>query len=242
MTVATLERSAGRTALDPRIHILRRTNDGFGIDVDNVLAASAKLFAQLITIDRRLHPPADEQRFDKRPFHLSENLQQHNIPDTVVSHYLDHEVWGVKDGVKRYLSIELIDSEAPKVLARMRDMGFRLEVMTTMGARLDQETRERVMKEWLGYHEVPYHRVSFFNSSNAKVEFMVKERILTIVDDEQKLAQTLAIERQMPGLVYDAAWNRAFVAEHMANPNRDSLIIPVKTWSEVEAFAESLRG
>lgn len=201
-----------------------KTKFKFGVDADNVLADSAGKAVELINERRKFSKPVTRDEITRRPFHLSPGFVERGVSQDEVSKALD-EVWRI-----HYKEIKLMDERLPKVIEDMRHEGVSIEIITTMGER--DPLIQPHMSVFLDVHDVAYDKLDFVKGSGAKLNYEAFP-VHTIVDDEQSLAVSLATaERPRPGLVYDAPWNREFVAEHKSNPNANKLIIPVKDWSE----------
>lgn len=192
----------------------------FGLDVDNAMANSSGKAVDILNERRKFSPPLLRDEITLRPFHLSPGLAARGITQDEVSKTLD-EVWRL-----HHRDILLMDEMLPEILRELRKHDISLEIITTMGAR-DRSIQPH-LGEWLDLRQLKVDTVNFVASSEEKLRFPVH----TIVDDEQQVAISLSAQGR-PGLVYDAPWNREFERLHRINPQRNSLIIPVKDWSEV---------
>ena len=196
-----------------------------GVDVDNVLADSARVGLGIINRARGGITALTKEDITGYPFHKSPKLQHHGISQAEVSAALD-KVW--RD---YHREIKLVDRRAPDVLSNLIRAGAYVEIITTMGAR-DHSMRPNLY-DWLDYHKIPRNEVTFTENSEQKVQ----RPLHTIIDDQEGLASMLASLGRI-GFLYDAPWNRGFAASLKANP--DPQIFAAGNWMKVGECAKDI--
>lgn len=213
--MATLRKIGGR--YDDRLRI--------GVDVDNVLAESARVAMRNISMERCLEKPLTKEDLTGYPFHKSPRLVELGISQEEVSSRLD-EVW--RD---LHRHIPLLDPFAPAMLGLLLSKGCHIEIITTAGSR-NHSMRPNVV-EWLDMNKIPRSEITFTESSQAKIE----RPLHTILDDQEGLAKALDGAGRA-GFLFDAPWNRKFAETERATGSSNVYI--AGNWTEAMRITECL--